>query len=121
MPALLFGKAVFEGGHRLSALGDLVEDFAVCDTAHALRVGETGGGGIVRGSIRTITLSRLAVAVGAFVEVNRLRRSESGWRGWDGIFAELGCFGDFPFLALIYGDGDGKTDQGEESDEKKFT
>ncbi|MGC1482921.1 MAG: hypothetical protein WA789_03925 [Candidatus Acidiferrum sp.] len=43
MPALLFGEALFEGGHWFSALADLVKDFAIGDAVHAIGVGEACG------------------------------------------------------------------------------
>lgn len=120
MPALLFGQALFERGHGLSALGDLVEDFAVGDVVHALGIGEARWRGIVGGSIGAVTFSGFAMAVDTFIEINGASGGEGGWGGWDGIFAKFGCFGDFPLPALVDSEGDGDANEDKESGEEQF-
>src|SRR5260370_23456056 len=46
-PPLIFRQPFLERGHGLSALTDLIENFAVRDGVHVPGVGNIGGGGVV--------------------------------------------------------------------------
>lgn len=117
---MFLGEALFEGGHGLSTLADLIENFAIRACVHAFGVGETCGRRVIRSGIRTVAFPGLAVAVGAFIEINGAGSGENGRRGLDRILAKPSGFGNFPRAVLIDGDGDGNDDDGEQCGEKEF-
>jgi len=117
---LFFRKPFFEGGHGFSTLADLVENFPVRACVHAPGVGETGGRRVIRSGVRPVAFPGLAVAVGAFIEIDGPGSGKTGRRGVDGIFAKLGGFGNSPWAVLIDGDDDGNDDDREQRSEKEL-
>jgi hypothetical protein len=67
LPTLILRQAILERGHGPAAFADLVENFAVGDRGHALRVGEIGGKRGVCPGFRTVAFAVLAVALSAIV------------------------------------------------------
>lgn len=120
LPSLLLGKTLFEGGHRLPAFTDLVEDFAVGEGGHELCVGEARRGRGVHRGLRAVALSGFAVAFGAFIEIDAARGAECGFRKQNGILHPLSFFRDFPFPVLVDPDTYADADRGEERHEKDF-
>jgi hypothetical protein len=57
LPALLFREAFFEGGHGLSALADLVENFAVGDAVYMAGVGQIRRRRVIRGGVWAVAFS----------------------------------------------------------------
>src|SRR6266436_2256801 len=69
LPALVFGHAPFEGGHRLSTLADLVEEGPVSGGVHMKRVSEIGWFGIVARGFGAVAFAAVAMAIGAVFHV----------------------------------------------------
>lgn len=120
LPALLFGEAFFEGGHGLSAFGDLVKDFAVGDFAHARGVGEIGGRGIVHHGVGAIALAGIAVAVDALLGVDLFRRVDVGIGSGERIPARLFLGGNNPGSFVEGGKTNGEKNQGDGAGKEDF-
>lgn len=121
LPALVFGHAIFERGHRPFALADLVEDFAVRHGAHALGVGEIGGKRRMRPGLGAVAFTMIAVTLGAIVPVKLSGSLQGGFGARDRILAALGFFRDDPsFVLLVRGVREQDADEREDQNEKNF-
>ena len=100
-----------EGGHWFSALANLVEDFAVGEAIHMPGVGKAGWRRIVQGSIGAVAFPGIAVALRAFIQIDRTGGCESGRGRVDGILPALGFLWNFPFPVLIDRDEDRDADK----------
>src|SRR4029077_16215927 len=69
-----------ERRHGLSALADLIKNFAVRDGVHAPSVSEVGGGRRVHHSLGAIAFAVFAVALGALLQINLSCCLQSGLR-----------------------------------------
>src|SRR5260370_30436799 len=65
LPALVFGHAPFEGGHRLSTLADLVEEGPISGGVLLKRGREIGWVGLVAHGFVAVVLSPVALGIGA--------------------------------------------------------
>src|SRR5260370_4769602 len=77
-PPLIFRQPFLERGHGLSALTDLIENFAVRDGVHVPGVGNIGGGRVVPHGFGAIAPSALAPARCALLPVEAPRRLPTG-------------------------------------------
>ena len=107
LPALLFGQALFEGGHGLVSFAYCVEELAVGHSVNAFRVGEIRRFGNVQLGIVAIAFAGVAVTNGALVEVNGTNRFEGGIGRRHGILDLLGFFGHDPRPVFNHGVSNG--------------
>ena len=70
LPALPLREAFSEGGHRFSALADLVENLTVRNAVHVLGIDQARGRGIIASGLRSIAFSGLAVALDTFIQID---------------------------------------------------
>jgi hypothetical protein len=117
---LFFGEAFSKARHRLAAFADLVEELAIGDGAHVVGVDEAFGCGVVEQGFGAIAFAGIAVALGAFVQIDGSSGGEGSGRRLQRIFAELGFFGDFPFAIFVEGDGYRNANYCQKRGEKEF-
>lgn len=109
-----------EGGHRFSALANLVEKFTVGEAVHMPGVDEAGWRGIVQRRIGAVTFPCIAVALRAFIQIDRTGGIESSRGGVEGILPALGFLWNFPFSILIDRDEDRDADKDQKREKKKL-
>src|SRR5277367_6452002 len=83
-------------------------------------VDEAVGGGVVEGGFGAIAFAGVAVALGAFVQVDGAGGDQGSARGSKRIFAELGFVGDFPFAVFVKGDDYGNANHYEKKGEEQL-
>jgi len=121
LPALIFGHALFEGGHGLSALADLVEERAVGDGAHVLDVCEIGWLRIVAHGFGAVALAAVAMTIGAVFPVESFGGLERRLGRLQRILAGLGFFRDDPrFVLLKVSVSDGDENDSQKQNEMVF-
>jgi hypothetical protein len=119
LPALVFGHAPFEGGHRLSTLAYLVEEGPVSGGIHMKRVSEIGWFGIVAHGFGAVALAAVTMTIGAAFPVQNFGRLERRFGRLQRIPTGLGFFGDDPrFVLLKESVSDGKENENEKHKEK---
>src|SRR6266478_9808908 len=101
LPAPVFGHALFEGGHGLSALADLVEERAVGDDVHVLRVGEIGWFGVVAHGFGAVALAAVAMTIRAVFPVDNFGGLERRFGRLQRILPGLGFLGNDPRFVLL--------------------
>src|SRR6266404_3621083 len=122
LPALVFGHALFEGGHGLSTLADLVEERTVGDGVHVLRVGEIGWFGIVAQGFGAVALAAVAMTIRAVFPVESFGGLERRFGRLQRIPAGLGFFRDkkkIVILKVCVSDGD--ENESQKQNEKGFS
>ena len=83
-------------------------------------VGQACGSRVVGVGVWAVAFSGLAVAVGAFIEIDGAGRGENGRRRLDGVLAKLRGFRNRPGAVLIKSDNDHGANKGDESGENEF-
>ena len=122
LPALILRQATFERGHGSAPLGDLVEDFAIGDGCHALRVGEVCGKRTMCPRLGAVAFAMFPVTLGTFICIDLPGGAQDGLRGKQRI-PETFVFrrNDPRFVLLVEPVDDQNANEKEKSGEKEFT
>lgn len=118
---MVLRQAILERRHWPAAFGDLIENLAVLDRGHALRVGEVGGKRVMTARFRAVALAAFPMTLRAFIFVNLPGGPHVRFRGQERIHEALVLRRDNPrFVLLDQPSNDEKANDQEQDGKEQF-